>query len=160
VPVAGHAAAGIPLLESKLYAPGRRRGLVRRPRLDRCLDRESLAPVTLVAAPAGFGKTTLLTEWLTADEQGRSRTAWLSLDRRDSDPSVFWAYVVAAVREVCAEVGADALAALRATPSSLDRIVSALLNDLAGIEAQLVLVLDADEVPPSGSPSGAPSCCS
>ena len=134
--------AGPPLLESKLHAPRRRREVVTRARLDRRLDRSALPPVVLVSAPAGFGKTTLLTEWLAGDEEVRECTAWLSLDRRDSDPTVFWTYVLAALHSVAHEVGADALAALLSTPAALEHVVAALLNDLAGLDDDLVLVLD------------------
>ena len=132
----------MPLLESKLHAPRRRRGVVARVRLDRRLDRDALPAVVLVSAPAGFGKTTLLTEWLAADGEDARRTAWLSLDRRDSDPSVFWSYVIAAARKVAPEVGADALATLQSTPTALESVVASLLNDLAGLEGDVVLVLD------------------
>ena len=132
----------MPLLESKLHAPRLRRGVVARPRLDRRLGRDALPGVVLVSAPAGFGKTTLLTEWLAAHEDEAKRTAWLSLDRRDSDPSVFWSYVIAAVRKVAAEVGADALATLQSTPAAFESVVVALVNDLAGLEGDVVLVLD------------------
>ena len=132
----------MPLLESKLHAPRRHREVVARLRLDQRLDRDALPGVVLVSAPAGFGKTTLLTEWLAAGEEASKRTAWLSLDRRDSDPSVFWSYVIAAARKVAPEVGTDALATLQSTPTALESIVATLLNDLAGLEGDVVLVLD------------------
>jgi LuxR family maltose regulon positive regulatory protein len=97
--------------------------------------------VVLVSAPAGFGKTTLLAEWLAGDENAKP-TAWLSLDRRDSDPAVYWTYVVAAVRKVAADVGADALRTLQSNPTSLEVVVTSLLNDLAALPDDVVLVLD------------------
>jgi LuxR family transcriptional regulator, maltose regulon positive regulatory protein len=132
----------MPLLESKLHVPRRRRGVVARIRLDQRLDRDALPAVVLVSAPAGFGKTTLLTEWLAAGGEAARRTAWLSLDRRDSDPSVFWSYVIAAAHKVAPEVGADALATLQLTPTALESVVASLLNDLARLEGDVVLVLD------------------
>ena len=102
--VASMDAAGIPLLESKLRAPRRRTGVVRRDRLAQRIDREGLPSLALVSAPAGFGKTTLVTEWL-AEGPAAARVAWLSLDRGDSDPSVYWAYVVAALRKVDPDIG-------------------------------------------------------
>jgi LuxR family maltose regulon positive regulatory protein len=134
--------ADAPLLESKLQAPRRRQGLVRRARLDRHIRHGSLPPVVLVSAPAGFGKTTLVSEWLWNDEAGPERTAWLSLDRRDSDPSRFWSYVIAAVRKVAPEVGSDALTTLQSTPAALEHVVATLLNDLGALDGELVLVLD------------------
>jgi LuxR family maltose regulon positive regulatory protein len=136
------AAAGVPLLESKLHVPRRHRGVVRRARLDRRLDRDALPAVVLVSAPAGFGKTTLLAEWLAANDERRNATAWLSLDRRDSDPAVFWSYVVAAVRKVAPEVGTDALSMLQSTPTALEVVVTSLLNDLGALADDVVLVLD------------------
>jgi LuxR family maltose regulon positive regulatory protein len=88
-----------------------------------------------VSAPAGFGKTTLLTEWLAGDAEGQRRTAWLSLDRRDSDPSVFWSYVLAALGRVAPDVGADALAALRSTTTTLEHVVATLLTTSTGSTA-------------------------
>ena len=92
-----------PLLETKLYVPRSRRDLVPRPRLSERLDRGTTSKLTLVSAPAGFGKTTLLTEWLAAGPDGSAGerlAAWLSLDRADNDPASFWAYVIAALRTV------------------------------------------------------------
>jgi LuxR family transcriptional regulator, maltose regulon positive regulatory protein len=133
---------GVPLLESKLHLPRRRPGTVSRRRLERLLQQDDLPAVVLVSAPAGFGKTTLLTEWLGKDvDRDPSRTAWLSLDRRDSDPAVFWTYVIAAIRRIEPDAGVDALAALQSTPST-EVLVTALLNDLAALDDELLLVLD------------------
>lgn len=134
-------AAGIPLLESKLRAPRRRTGVVRRDRLAQRINREGLPSLALVSAPAGFGKTTLVTEWL-AEGPAAARVAWLSLDRRDSDPSVYWAYIVAALRKVDPDIGTQALATLQATPNALDGVVGSLLNDLSALDVDVVLVLD------------------
>lgn len=136
------AAAGIPLLESKVHIPRPRGGLVRRARLAERLAGGALPAVVLVSAPAGFGKTTLLTEWLAGGGARTRPTAWLSLDRRDGDPAVFWSYVVAAVRKVAADVGTDALSTLQSTPAGLESVVTSLLNDLDGLADDVVLVLD------------------
>jgi LuxR family transcriptional regulator, maltose regulon positive regulatory protein len=130
-----------PLLETKLHAPRRRRGVVDRPRLTDPLVEATLPSLTLVAAPAGFGKTTLLAEWFASGEGADRRTAWLSLDAGDNDPTVFWSYVVAALRTVVADVGNGALSFLRAS-QPLESVVASLLNDLAGLADELVLVLD------------------
>src|SRR5579863_5812484 len=89
------------LLGTKFYVPRPRPGVVLRPRLSERLDRGTTSKLTLVSAPAGFGKTTLLTEWLAAGPAapgGERLAAWLSLDRGDNDPASFWAYVIAALR--------------------------------------------------------------
>jgi LuxR family maltose regulon positive regulatory protein len=134
-------APAVPLLETKLHVPRRRRGVVARARLDQRLDPDALPALALVSAPAGFGKTTLLTEWIAGD-RGDRRTAWLALDRRDSDPAVFWTYVVAALRKVVPEVGGDALALLQSATAPLDAVVATLVNDVAGVPHEVALVLD------------------
>src|SRR3954452_15012579 len=102
-----------PLLETKLHVPRLRRALVARPRLSERLSREAEVELTLVSAPAGFGKTTLLTEWLAdARADGRS-AAWLSLDQRDNDPVVFWTYLIAALQTPGRGVGPGALVQLQ-----------------------------------------------
>ena len=103
-----------PLLETKLYVPRRRRGLVPRPRLSERLDRGAEAKLTLVSAPAGFGKTTLLAEWLAAAPADERSAAWLSLDQGDNHPASFWTYLIAALQTAAPGVGASALALLQA----------------------------------------------
>src|SRR5215213_7889810 len=82
------------LLETKLYVPRRRRGAVPRPRLSARLEQGAEAKLTLVSAPAGFGKSTLLAEWLAAAPAGARSAAWLSLDHGDNDPGSFWTYLI------------------------------------------------------------------
>ncbi len=132
--------APTPLLATKLFVPRSPRRLVPRPRLRALLDRGSAASLLLVSAPAGFGKTTLLAEWLA----GEPRTvAWLSLDAADSQPTTFWTYVVAALQTVAPGVGEVALALLQASrPAPITAVLSTLLNDLAARPGELVLVLD------------------
>jgi hypothetical protein len=79
-----------PLLETKLHVPQRRRGSTARPRLTERLSRGRGPALALVSAPPGFGKTTLLTEWLAAAPAAGRSVAWLSLDQRDNDPVLFW----------------------------------------------------------------------
>src|SRR3982074_1960737 len=93
-----------PLLETKLYIPSRRRGLVARPRLRERLNRGAESKLTLVSAPAGFGKTTLLTEWL---DLAKYSVAWVSLDRADNHAASFWSYVIAALRTDEPHIGAN-----------------------------------------------------
>jgi LuxR family maltose regulon positive regulatory protein len=134
------------LLETKLYVPRSRRGLVPRLRLSERLDRGAASKLMLVSAPAGFGKTTLLTEWLAAGPaapaDGRL-AAWLSLDRTDNDPVSFWTYVIAALRTVASGVGERALTLLHAPqPPPIETALTTLLNDLGSVSGDIVLVLD------------------
>ena len=142
----GDSPAPAPLLETKFYVPRPRRGLVPRPRLSERLDRGAASKLTLVSAPAGFGKTTLLTEWLAAGPAApadQRLAAWLSLDRGDNDPASFWTYVIAALRTVAPGVGEGALALLQAPrPPPIETVLTALLNDLGAIAGDIVLVLD------------------
>ena len=134
-----------PVLETKLYVPRSRRGLVPRPRLSERLDRGTASKLTLVSAPAGFGKTTLVTEWLAAGPAAANErlVAWLSLDRADNDPASFWTYVIAALRTVASGVGESALTLLRASqPPPIETVLTALLNDLGAAAGDIVLVLD------------------
>jgi LuxR family maltose regulon positive regulatory protein len=135
-----------PLLETKFYIPRPRRGLVPRPRLIERLDRGTAGKLTLVSAPAGFGKTTLLTEWLAAGSArraGERLVAWLSLDLADNDPASFWTYLIAALRTVASGVGESALSFLRAPqPPPIETVLTTLLNDMGTAAADIVLVLD------------------
>jgi LuxR family maltose regulon positive regulatory protein len=98
--------------------------------------------VTVLAAPAGFGKTTSLTEWLATLPPGAPSVAWLSLDRRDNDPSLFWTYVVTAMRTAVDGLGSDALQLLSSSSPSTEAALGALLNDLGGRPEELLLILD------------------
>ncbi len=131
-----------PLLETKLYVPRARPGLVPRRRLSDLLDRGISSTLTLVSAPAGFGKSTLLAQWLTATTDERS-AGWLSLDRADNDPVSFWTYVVAALRTVAPEVGSGAVTLLAdSPPPSFESVLTTLLNDVGAVPTDIVLVLD------------------
>jgi LuxR family maltose regulon positive regulatory protein len=132
----------VPILATKLYPPASRRRIVLRPRLVERLN-EGLAAgnkLTLVSAPAGSGKTTLVGEWV--DGCGRA-VAWLSLDEADSDPSRFLAYLIAALRTVEPGIGEGVLALLQTPqPPPPEVALTALLNDLTAIPNSVVLVLD------------------
>jgi LuxR family transcriptional regulator, maltose regulon positive regulatory protein len=130
-----------PLLETKLHAPSRRRDFVARPRLSERLSRGAESELTLISAPPGFGKTTLLTDWLADTTSNTGPAAWLSLDRRDNDPALFWTYVVTAVKTAYG-VGADALTLLQSPQQSVEAVIASLLNDLQGVSNDVVLVLD------------------
>src|SRR6266540_11564 len=132
----------VPLLETKLHVPRRQRGLVARPRLNERLSRGAESALTLVSAPAGFGKTTLLTEWLAAAPADGPSAAWLSLDQRDNDPALFWTYLVAALKTAAHEVGAEALSLLRSPQPPIEAVLATLLNDLGAISNEAVAYLN------------------
>jgi LuxR family maltose regulon positive regulatory protein len=129
-----------PLVATKLLAPQRRRGTVERPRLTRLADGE-LPPLTLLSAPAGFGKTTLLAGWFGGPARAGRSTAWLSLDARDDDATVFWSAVVAALQTAAPDLRGAASSLLRAG-QPLEAVVGSLINDLAGLGHDLIVVLD------------------
>ncbi|PVZ06841.1 LuxR C-terminal-related transcriptional regulator [Actinomycetospora cinnamomea] len=130
-----------PLLESKYRVPRPRPGTVARPRLVRALGGAVRTALTVVSAPAGFGKSTLLAEWLAEVPASTAAVACLALDERDDDPTVFWTYALTAMR-AAAGVGDDALRLMGSTPASIDAALVAVLNDLGGMSQDLVLVLD------------------
>jgi LuxR family maltose regulon positive regulatory protein len=131
-----------PLLTTKLYLPPPRPGLIPRLRLSERLDAGAASTLMLVSAPAGFGKTTLLAEWL-ASATGTRRVAWVSLDRGDNDPVGFWRYVIAALGTAEPGIGATELALLAAPqPPSIQLLLTSVLNDLALAGSDIVLVLD------------------
>jgi LuxR family maltose regulon positive regulatory protein len=153
----------IPLLATKLYIPPVRAEMVARPHLIRQLSEGLNRKLTLISAPAGFGKTTILSQWIhqVSDSKGRrSRSAaagqstdsntrypefsWLSLDKGDNDPNTFWSYVLAALRTIPslfeADVGGTLLAAIQSTGLAtggasvpLERILTGLINQIAAL---------------------------
>ena len=132
-----------PLLETKLYVPRLRRGLVARPRLIERLRRGAESKLTLISAPAGFGKTTLLAEWLAAAPAGERSAAWLSLDPGDNQAASFWTYLVAALQTVAPGVGATSLSLLESPqPPPIETVLATLLNELSAVPNDIVLVLD------------------
>ena len=131
-----------PLLETKLHVPRRRQSLVPRPRLSERLSRGTESALTLVSAPAGFGKTTLLAQWLAAVPADGPSVAWLTLDQRDNDPALFWTYVVAALRAAVPGLGAGALSLLESPQPPNDAVLTALVNDLHAVSGDVVLVLE------------------
>jgi LuxR family transcriptional regulator, maltose regulon positive regulatory protein len=119
------------LIRTKLYRPRVTDGLVPLLRVRQTLDHHLDRPLTLVCAPAGFGKTTLLSDWLANCPRP---SAWLSLDAQDNDPAVFLAYMIAAVRKLFPDACATTLALLQAAELPPLRILSAtLVNDMDSI---------------------------
>src|SRR5215212_6727603 len=117
-----------PLLATKLYLPPPRPRVVPRPRLVAQLNEGLHGKLTLISAPAGFGKTTLASEWLAGC--GRP-AAWLALDEGDGDLTRFLTYLVAAVQTVTPQVGVGALAALLSSHQPpTESILTALMNEI------------------------------
>ena len=131
-----------PILATKLYIPPPRPKIVLRPRLIERLN-QNLAlgcKMTLISASAGFGKTTLVSEWIASC--GRP-IAWLSLDEGDNDPTRFLTYLVATLQTIAANIGAGALAVLQSPqPPSTEAILTALLNEITNVPDHFILVLD------------------
>ena len=100
------------------------------------------AKLILVSAPAGFGKTTLITEWLATVADGGAAVAWLSLDERDNDPAVLWSYVLAALESAVPGLGTNARALLDSADTPPDAVLATLVNELHGVDRDVVLVLD------------------
>ena len=134
------AAAPDALLATKLHIPRTRPGFVVRPRLVDRLAQAHEGELTLVCAPAGFGKTALLADWARASP---SPVAWLSLDDADNDPARFWRHVAAALDTVRPGVAQQVAALLQGLqPTSFEAVVTALVNQLASVAEEVVLVLD------------------
>ncbi len=131
-----------PLLETKLHMPRLRRGRVRRPRLTALLAGAAESALTLVSAPAGFGKTTLLSEWLEGEAAQAFHVAWVSLDARDNDPVLFWSYVCTALRAATGSAGSGALSLLQEPRPGMDAVLATLVNELSALDDEVVLVLD------------------
>ena len=128
--------------QTKLHAPRSRPVWVKRAQLTHYLAGTD-ARLVLVDAPAGFGKTTLVAQWRSSAGEGR-RFAWVSLDRGDDDPGSLWWQVVNALQRACPEIDGDViLTALRAQAEDVaGSVLPILLNELAGLSAPVVLVLD------------------
>jgi LuxR family maltose regulon positive regulatory protein len=133
----------VPLLTTKLYIPSARSEWVPRPRLVEQLQAGLDRRLTLISAPAGFGKTTLLSQCI-AHCDPRTRVAWLSLDQGDNDPTRFWTYVVAALQTIHPRLGETTVSMLQ-TPRlpPIEGLLTELINEIAALDAgRSVLVLD------------------
>jgi len=126
------------LLATKIRVPAPRPGWVSRPRLVERL-RASTCELVLVCGPAGFGKSSLLADWVRRDERP---VGWLSLDEGDNDPVRFWRHVAAALDRARAGLGASAGAVVGPGRAALDAAATALVNELAEASDQVVLVVD------------------
>ena len=149
-----------PLLQTKLYIPPIRRELVPRLRLIERLNAGLRHKLTLVSAPAGFGKTTLLSEWVHAAGARPSaiqspaspfspplssplRVAWVSLDKDDNDATRFLSYFIAALQTIETNVGEGVLMALQSPqPLPVESVLTALINEVTDIPGSVALILD------------------
>jgi LuxR family maltose regulon positive regulatory protein len=129
-----------PILATKLYIPRPRPHVVIRPRLIERLNEGLHRKLILISAPAGFGETTLVSEWVEGIERP---PAWLSLDEGDNDPARFLTYLVAALQTIAPKIGEGVLGVLQSPqPPPTESILTALLNDITTIPDHFVLVLD------------------
>jgi LuxR family transcriptional regulator, maltose regulon positive regulatory protein len=129
------------LLAIKLHAPLPRPGAVDRARLLDRLGRGAASRLTLVSAPPGFGKTTLVAQWIAGLGEA-TRTAWVSLEPADDEPAVFWRYVITAISRAIPGIGDGALGLLGGGEAGVDRVLEALLHDLETVTGDLLVVLD------------------
>jgi LuxR family maltose regulon positive regulatory protein len=129
-----------PILATKLYIPARRPKVVHRAGLVERLNEGLHRKLTLISAPAGFGKTTLVSEWASSSERP---VAWLSLDEGDNDPTRFLAYIVSALQTITPNIGPGVLGMLGAPhrPPN-ESILTALVNQIATNADGFTLVLD------------------
>jgi LuxR family maltose regulon positive regulatory protein len=128
------------ILATKLCIPPPRSKLVQRQRLLERLNEGLQRKLTLVSASAGFGKTTLVSEWLAGSERS---AAWLSLDEGDNDPTRFLTYLIAALQTIVDSIGEGVLTLLQSPqPPSTESILTAVLNEVTSIPEELILVLD------------------
>ena len=136
-----------PLLATKLFIPPARLEWVLRTNLIERLNQGLSHKLTLISAPAGFGKTTLLSELVynlkTPERSGIPTFCWVSLDKEDNDPARFWAYVMAALQTGLPGVGRGLQEALQSPlPPPIETILATLINEIAAGQQALVLILD------------------
>ena len=131
-------------LTTKFFTPLLREGYVARPRLLRQIKENFHQNLILISAPAGFGKTTLLSEWVRANKNPHTQHyAWLSLDNKDNAPIRFWSYVIHALQMVQPGLGKMALARLdEPDPAPIEQLLTVLLNEIAQLDQHLTLILD------------------
>ena len=134
---------GFDLISTKIRIPPERPGTIERTRLFSKLDDGVLGKLTIISAPAGFGKSTLLLQWARRLQGGYAKVAWLSLDRDDDEVARFLYYLIAAVHAVCPSIGETSIALLNSSPSPpVKSSLAALINELGALDRRLVVMLD------------------
>src|SRR5215471_14770157 len=128
------------LIETKLTPPRHRSEFIVRPRLMQTLDQLASAPLTLIDAPLGYGKTVLAQTWCAAHSE--RAVAWLSLDAADDDPVRLWTYIATGVDRIRRGLGSLALARLQAPAADVDDAINELVNGISAYGDELVVVLD------------------
>ncbi len=131
-----------PILKTKLFIPKfNQTTVLNRPRLIHHLNNSIEKKLTIISAPAGFGKTTCLVQWIKTLMQP---VGWISLDSSDNDPSVFWAYFIAAFQKLKPEVDQSAFRMLQTTniEQSVNLIVTTLINDIVESNTKFIIILD------------------
>ena len=135
-----------PLLKTKLHIPHRRPDMVPRSLLIKQLNERFQRKLTLITAPAGYGKTNLASEWihsLQSEDTSNNRITWLSLEEADSEPIRFLSYVIAALQQTAPEIGVGALSLFEMAQSPpINTVLNELINDIAGLDYHIMLVLD------------------
>jgi LuxR family maltose regulon positive regulatory protein len=129
-----------PLLATKLHIPSLRPEIVARPKLIECINNGLARKLTLISAPAGFGKTTLLCAWC---EQSPRTVGWVTLDHNENDVTRFWLYLIAALQQIQSAFGENLVSALQTSQQlPLENYVYGFINELARIQEPFVLVLE------------------
>jgi len=135
-----------PLLKTKLHIPHRRPNMVPRSLLIKQLNERIQRKLTLITAPAGYGKTSLASEWihtLQSEDTSNNRITWLSLEEADSEPIRFLSYVITALQQAAPEIGVGALSLFEMAQSPpINTVLHELINDITGLDYHIMLVLD------------------
>lgn len=130
------------LLTTKLNIPPIRPHLVTRPHLINQLQEGLHYDLVLISAPAGFGKTTLLSEWANRNKP-KIHTTWFSIDKEDNDPTRFWDYFITSLRTFQPDFGENILTWLHSSqPPSTESLLNVLINELSTITGDFIVILD------------------
>jgi LuxR family maltose regulon positive regulatory protein len=129
-----------PILATKLYIAPRQAKAVLRPRLIERLNEGLHRRLTLISAPAGFGKTTLAGEWVAGCKRP---AAWLSLDEGDNDTARFLTYLIAALRTIAGNLGEEVLGMLQTPqPPPVESLLTVLINEITTVQEKITIILD------------------